>query len=353
MKINLIILFQLLSSFLLSQEDSKVYFFRNWMICPIEIASYFRISGFNSKIPSYEGRVTDYYYPSGIIEMTGEYVNGKKNGDFIFFYPNGKTRLIANYNNDSRNMTWKEYYPNGILRIEVIYQNGKEQLIQMNDSLGKPLFNGKKLTLTTHYLNPRYSIYDTLETAIPDQITLRGKYVERERNGKWTVIKNGKIYANPKYKNGKLINGLSLLTEYKVNMEDSFVYPLINDPVKLYVTETFAKVPNSIIRNNYVLEGLNENNLANREKVIISNRNDLIEYLKSNFTLSSNKPDSHIIIILNIKNGTIVNFTTKPKIGESSQKNLKLIFDTIEKLDFQKSDTIQIQYKLEPTNIYK
>jgi hypothetical protein len=322
------------------------------MICPAEIASYYRISDFNSSIPCYDGEVTDYYYPSDKLEMTGNYLNGNRTGEFTFYYPNGNIRLIANYNNGSRDKSWIEYFPDGNVRIEVRYTDGKELLIQFNDSTGKSVFKGKRFRYKYNELDLMYLYYDSLNKKDHQTITLKGRYVNNLRRGEWTVLRNNRPYTLLKYKDGQLMNGLELFKNHIISPSCNFVFPLISDPIKFQVTEGFAKRPGSIIRNNYVLEGLNENSQINRERITISDRSNLEEYIKTNFILTSEKPDNYLLITLFLKENRVTEISTIPKIGDSSYKNLKLIIETIDKLDFETTDTLQIRYKLELTNKY-
>lgn len=341
------------TTFMWSQSFNRVFFNEKWNICPADIASYYRTSDFNSSIPCYDGEVTDYYYPSGQIEMTGKYIDCIRTGEFTFYYPNGNIRLIANYdNNGSRDKTWIEYYPNGNVRIEVKYADVKEVLIQLNDSTGHSVLKGKRFRYKYQESDLMNIYYGPLSIKKRQTLTIKGRYVNNLRSGEWTVLYNNRPFTSLKYKDGQLMNGLELYKYNRISPYCTYVYPLISDPVKLQITEGFVKRPGSVIRNNYVLEGLNEHARINSEKTIISNRSELEEFIKTNFLLTSEKPDNYLLITLFIKENRVTDISTIPKIGDSSYKNLKLIMENIEKLDFETTDTLQIRFKLDLTNKY-
>lgn len=329
---------------LLAQDYDKVYFNSNWIVTSIDSAIYYRSSDFNTTLPSYEGKVTDYFLKTNQIEMTGSYNDGKKDGEFNFYYSNGQIKKVANFVNNNRIGTWKEFYRNGIVKIEVYYDGEKEKILALNDSLGNSII--KKNSFKYSMLRFRVPAFLVEKNASlkTEHITVKGKVLQNLRDGKWSIKKDGKLFASLKYKNGILTKGYYILNKEKLPLVNNLAFPLIEDPVKFYMTESFALAPGAVIKNNYVTEGLHQNKFKSMEKVKITNHEDLLSYVHDNFVLRSKLTTEKIKINLKIKNGRIESFTTKPKISSGIEKDLNLLFDTIENISFNKTDMITIEY---------
>jgi antitoxin component YwqK of YwqJK toxin-antitoxin module len=333
-----------------AQEFNKVYYNSNWVVTSIDSATYYRMSEFNAQIPSFDGLTTDYYLNNNQIEMIGFYENGNKNGEFNFYYPNGKLRMVINYNNNNKIGSWKEFFQNGKVKTNVIYQDNVEKLLELNDSIGNSLLekNNVKYTYYPKNLPGPSSNLNSLEKE--EIIEIKGKIVNNLREGKWTVKKNRKQYASITYKQGTIIKGYFLTNDYlgrqKNKLTNNLAFPLIEDPSKFIITEKFFLEPGTLIKNNYLTEGLNLYNSKSKEKVIISKYDDLVQFIKENFSIQSSKFEK-IKINLKITNGIITEVSTDPKLSNNSMNYLKLIIGTIEKIEFITDNVLVIEYNVE------
>lgn len=339
------VLFFLLSPILLfSQDFDKVYLDSNWVITSIEDATFYRVSGFNSNIASYDGKVVDYYVKNDSIEMTGYYSNGMKNGDFNFYLPNGKLKRSTQFSNGARIGTWRDYYENGNLKLELEYTLQKEKIIHYNSNNGKSKFTGTKLNISIP-LNEISAEHGDLKSSNSDNtINIKGRYKNLFRDGKWTITKNSDIYAVINYENGILKNGYLLLANNKYPITHNLAFPLISEHSKFSRTESFELKPGAIIKNNYVLEGLNEFKFKSMKKVTLKSYDEFVRYINDKFSLLSKTTVEKIIIEITVKDGVPTNCKTKPKVLLKSIQELNMILGTIEKLDFKTEGTLTVEY---------
>lgn len=336
------------STLLISQDFDKVYFNSNWVVTAIDNAVYYRKSGFNSQIPSYADTVTDYYLNNDQIEMIGQYVNGLKSGIFNFYYPDGKLKMVANYKENERFGNWKEFYHNGVLKLHTEYEGDIEKIIELNDSLGNSLLKQNKLKYNLVYSD--VPSHFTEVNSLLDDVTyeISGTLNQTVRDGKWTVRKGKQIHASLTYSLGKMEKGFFYTKGQKTPLYNKFAFPLIVDPIKFLITERFALEPGAIIKNNYITQGLHEYKYKSMKKLTIKSYEDLKQYLNDHFELRS-KTVGLIKIRLETNNGRITNFSTEPTISTYAEKDLRLLFETIEKIEFDWNKTITLEYKVEPT----
>ena len=73
-----------------------------------------------------KGAVT-YYYPSGTISETGEFLDNEKNGEWIRYDEKGNKTASANYLNGKKDGTWLIWDFNGIKRCEMHYALGEKK----------------------------------------------------------------------------------------------------------------------------------------------------------------------------------------------------------------------------------
>lgn len=340
-----------IQSRLFAQDFDKVYFNSKWVVVSIENATYYRVSGFNSSIPSYDGKVIDYYFNNNQIEMIGQYENGQKNGIFTFYYPDGKTKMIENYCNNNRVGSWKEFYKNGIVKISVIYQDSIEKLIEVNDSLGVSLLKNNKFKYSMLLDNTLNIPYDLGSSENKELITIEGYIDNNLRDGKWKVKKKGLLYASMTYTKGILNKGYFYTydysgVKYKNPLKHNLVFPIIVEPTKFYITEHFSLEPGAVLKNNYMLEGLHQYKYHSMKKIKIKSYNDLVQYIEDNFMLKSNKSEK-IKIHLTIHNGLITDFLTEHKLSNRSMSDLKLIFETIDGIEFSTENNLTIEINTE------
>lgn len=346
-KSTLIILL-LSTTTLFAQDFDNVYFNANWAMTSIDKATYYRVSGFDAGIPAYDSTVTDYYLANDQIEMTGKYENGTKWGDFSFYYPDGQLKMVAAYKGNERVGNWKEFYSNGVLKISVEYANDMEKLLALNDSLGNSMIVRDKIAYKLTYPHVP-QMYSRRDEAYPDEVQfITGKVKNTLRDGKWEVTKEdgGERYAWLKYKMGKLESGYVYMLGQKIELYNNMALPLIVDPLKFTVTETFIPESGAVMKNNYILEALNRYQYKTMEKVTIHTYEELERYVHTHFDMRSQSDGMVVTIQLETDNGRITGFTTDPSLSDRLQKELSLIFDTIDKITFKTDNPIVIKYKV-------
>lgn len=344
-------------SFILStyaQDFDKVYFDNNWAVTSIDEAKFYRTSQFSISPLSYDGEIKDYYLSSNQIEMTGNYSNGIKKGEFRFYYENGNIKLILSYNNNLRTGKWTQYYSNGQIKVEVEYKDKMEKVLNLNDSTGKSFINNDAIRYKMLYYDVPSGIYDG-HIAEDDEVELRGKLINGYRDGKWKIIKNGEVHAVLKYDEGTLLKGYILKREIKTKLSTDYsdIFPLIVNPKKFYMTENFVQKAGSIIKNNYVTDGLYKYKLLNMDKVEIDSKDDLIKYIQSHFDIRSKKSSKTITINLIIENHVPIDVNTEPTISQGSLEELKRLLNTIGTLKFESKDIISFSYVIELFDVVK
>ena len=65
-------------------------------------------------------------YPSGIVQMHGFYINGKRNGQWTSFFENSNVQSEGFFKDGLRDGKATVYYANGKVYYEGYYKNGKE-----------------------------------------------------------------------------------------------------------------------------------------------------------------------------------------------------------------------------------
>jgi len=112
-----------------SQEKIQLYFNNNWEVTNKDKAVYVREAEYDLQNFTLNGKVTDRDL-TGNLMMEGNYVNGKRNGEFKFYYADGNIESTGKFLNGKRNGKWGYNYPNGLL------EKGFERITgQFKDSL--------------------------------------------------------------------------------------------------------------------------------------------------------------------------------------------------------------------------
>lgn len=101
------------------------------------------------------------FYPEGGLMTEGEYLNGIRNGEWIFYFPNGNIEQRGFYNqNGKEHGEWRWFYPNRSLRRIENFING--------------LRNG-----------------EMIEYSISGKIIARGNFLDDEEDGNWFYQEDG------------------------------------------------------------------------------------------------------------------------------------------------------------------
>jgi antitoxin component YwqK of YwqJK toxin-antitoxin module len=238
-----------------SQTDSIFYFNEYWEKTSKDSAEFYRIGRATYGI--FHGKITN-YYKSGRIQMTGNYMNGKQNGEFIWYYENGKEKervvythgestilsafdstgkqttingygyhelyyknnikkSVINYYNGNRNGKYVKWYDNGNKSEEGEYVKGKFRLFNSWSKNGEPMVidgngkyqlfysNGQIHTVGNYKNQRRNGLWKSYY--INGKLMEKGSYVDGYKNGNWTYYyDNGKIWEQDSLVKGKLIN---------------------------------------------------------------------------------------------------------------------------------------------------
>src|SRR5690554_6065858 len=73
----------------------------------------------------FSGRSESLHYDNGQIIRTGEKIEGKKVGTWIWYHKNGEENIKGYFENGKREGTWKTFDSTGVLRQEKVYKNNK------------------------------------------------------------------------------------------------------------------------------------------------------------------------------------------------------------------------------------
>lgn len=65
-------------------------------------------------------------YPSGVVQLRGYYINGKRNGQWTGFFPNGTIQTEGFYKDGLRDGKAIVYYQSGKIYYTGYYKDGKE-----------------------------------------------------------------------------------------------------------------------------------------------------------------------------------------------------------------------------------
>lgn len=138
-----------------------------------------------------------FYYESGTVMSSGEFINGKENGAWKYFYESGEPQAIAEYGNGLENGNWEWYYENAQLMRKGTYKNG------LFDGRWLNYYENGILSDSSNYSQGRLdgeaiTFYDN------GQIFQKGKYDRDRQEGFWEIFyDNGQKNAEGNFDSGK------------------------------------------------------------------------------------------------------------------------------------------------------
>lgn len=71
-----------------------------------------------------------YYKKNEQLKFEGEYLDGTPKGEHVYYYPNGKKMLEGSYEMGERHGTWKRYDRTGRVILRIEYENGVEKRVE-------------------------------------------------------------------------------------------------------------------------------------------------------------------------------------------------------------------------------
>jgi antitoxin component YwqK of YwqJK toxin-antitoxin module len=368
MKNTLIIIFIfILTQYANSQDYNTAYYNLNWEVTSMKYGKYFRTSGFDPQKMTFDSLVIDHFM-DGSIEMTGKYINGLKEGDFIYYRQNHQIKLSTNYNNNARSGTWTEYFENGQINKEVVYADNKEKLTKFFDINGKSILKeetGKYSS--TYYYNPKFGTYSAeKDSDYSIKYSVKGKLENGFKSGTWIVeeyqIMNilgpkgwipketPKILCKIDYKNGTFISGTYYLPDgLKKNiLSDLFTF-LILEPEKILITETFILEPGQLIKLNYLISALQNSKQNSEIHKNFQDASEIIDFFNSNYSLYAKECTDTFRIKIFLKlddSGKVELDSIAPKTTSSYEKEAIRVIKTMPKIDNYSKKDLNFVYRI-------
>jgi antitoxin component YwqK of YwqJK toxin-antitoxin module len=187
-----------LSNVSISQKIEKFYDYQ-WEECAPNAARFYSVV-----IKKDSGWVReDYYLHNKKLQMVGKYkdMNCKvQDGYFYYFYPDGVMQMKGQYVNNKKEGLWVSLHPNGFMSDSTVYD--------ANEKVGISLqwHNNGVLSDSTNYKEDGTAVavswFDNGQISSAGRLNLVNQY-----NGKWQFYhKNGKLSATEIYNNGKLVD---------------------------------------------------------------------------------------------------------------------------------------------------
>jgi periplasmic protein TonB len=185
----------------LSQEKIQLYFNSNWEVTSKEKAVYSREAEYDLQNFTLNGKVTDRDLKGNLV-MEGNYLYGRRNGDFNFYYGTGNIESKGAYLNNKRDGKWVYYYPNGRLKQSVIYFKDKKKgdfgIGEYFDQNGKQLIkNGKG-----KWMNGPILISEGGKSIF---LIVTGKFKDSLKTGTWRTnqISKHKVLLAEQFREGR------------------------------------------------------------------------------------------------------------------------------------------------------
>ena len=175
-------------------ESKRIFYDAAWKeIDDPSAAVYYRIGTMDS-LGRWQGPVRD-YYRSGNIQMKGKYVDGLKDGVFLYYSDRSTYSSAGRYNREEAVGKWENYHWNGVLHSEIYYNDGAYTR-SVWDSLGRAqVVQGKGKSVTWHSNG---------------QVAEEGNYEGGRKDGDWFgFFENGEPYYHEYYRDNRLIRGAS------------------------------------------------------------------------------------------------------------------------------------------------
>jgi len=214
-------------------ETKRVFYDDEWKeIDDPSLAAYYRIGTVDS-LGRFQGVVRD-YYRSGDVQMKGKYLDGMKDGIFLY-YSNRQTYSSAGrYAKEDAVGKWENYHWNGTLESEVYY-NDDTFTRNVWDSLGQQqVVNGKGKCIRWH---------------ANGQISEEGSYEGGKKTGNWYGYhSDGTAYFREFYRNNRLVHGVSEAKNGKRYVYDQlsqYALPVVGMPEFKKYIESNIRRPSS------------------------------------------------------------------------------------------------------------
>ncbi|HHP7242861.1 MAG TPA: toxin-antitoxin system YwqK family antitoxin [Cyclobacteriaceae bacterium] len=213
----------------LKDDSLKIYFDEDGHLMDKGCADFYRVVKLEKNRFVFDGKFRDYDMNDNLV-IEGQYLDGKRDGNFLSYYADGSVKGSFNYKNDIRIGEWTYWYPDGKKYKTIEFKHNKPRVIDLWSIKGKKLVKDGKGKFN-----------DTLQLAesANAKVLIRGKVKNGMPHGKWTVVNTdkGSKICDEFFKNGRFIYGVSYSkmfgsSEYK-NQEFCKLINFNNDLVRL------------------------------------------------------------------------------------------------------------------------
>ena len=221
-------------------ETKRVFYDKEWKeIDDPSLASYYRIGTVDS-FGRWQGAVRD-YYRSGDVQMKGKYLDGMKDGIFLY-YTNRKTYSSAGrYAKEDVVGKWEDYHWNGILEKEVYY-NDETFTRNVWDSTGRQQVANGNGKYVRWYSN--------------GQMAEEGTYEGGKKTGDWYGYhEDGTPYFKEFFRNNRLVHGVSVTKNGRRFVYDQlshYAFPIVGMPEFKKYLENNMRRPMTEVRSGTV-----------------------------------------------------------------------------------------------------
>lgn len=137
------------------------------------------------------------YTENGALQWTGNYLDYKKHGEWIYFKEKKKTK-IEHYKNDKLHGLYTEYYPNKKIKLEGSYIIGNKSGVWTKFAENGGII--EKSSFKNDLLDGEYFIKNEMNEE------LRGNYKKGKKEGLWITSLEGKEISKENYIKGELID---------------------------------------------------------------------------------------------------------------------------------------------------
>lgn len=160
---------------------------------PLVISSFIIISVTGFTLSRGVNGYQTFYYESGEVMSTGEYVNGKEHGKWEYFYENGNLQAKAAYDHGIENGDWEWYHEEGQLMRKATFKQGHLNGIWLN------YYENGVLSDSTNYTIGRLN-GESISYYENGQISQHGNYIRDRQDGHWKIYyDNGQLSAEGEY----------------------------------------------------------------------------------------------------------------------------------------------------------
>jgi len=340
----------LLSALSFSQDFDKVYYNSKWEITSMKDATYYRISGFNPDLMKFDSIVVDHYMNNNV-EMIGQYLNGIKEGDFIYYYPDQTVRLSSSYVNNKRSGRWVEYYQNGQVHKEVEYDNGKEKLIQYNNSNGESnLKNQSGRFEMSYYYDSHFDVNSSRKLDSENKsYILSGNIKNGYKDGKWTLRCGLKKVCQLNYKQGDFIQGKYFINNTKQNIKDDIFSLLILEPEKLEITAKLCAESGQLIKENYLIRYIQQARDSKQRKIEFQNEDSFVNFFERQYSVYVKNWADTFRIKVNLRidpDGKVSITSISPNATSGHKKEIERIVNIVQRIKSPTQDSIEINHRV-------